>query len=134
MFRMNENILLYDDQGNRLYLTDEERAAFLDAARKAPRQVRTFCAILHFTGCRLSEALALTPRCVDLADGTVRFETLKKRRKGVYRAVPVPPDFWIPWTWFTASVRRRGVQIAMIWINHCGPGPGRRPGDGYQRL
>ncbi len=76
---MNESIRLYDDQGNRLYLTSEERTAFLNAARKAPRQVRTFCAVLHFTGCRLSEALALTPRRIDLADGTVRFETLKTK-------------------------------------------------------
>jgi integrase/recombinase XerD len=92
MFRMNENIRLFDDQGNRLYLTDEERTAFLAASKKTPRQVRTFCAVLHFTGCRLSEALELTPRRIDLVDGTVRFETLKKRRKGVYRAVPVPPE------------------------------------------
>jgi hypothetical protein len=41
MFRMTENIRLYDDLGNWLYLTGEERTAFLDAARKAPREVRT---------------------------------------------------------------------------------------------
>ena len=28
---------------------------------------------------------------MDLAANTIIFETLKKRRKGVYRAVPVPP-------------------------------------------
>jgi integrase/recombinase XerD len=30
---------------------------------------------------------------VDPGDGVLVFESLKKRRKGVYRAVPVPPDF-----------------------------------------
>jgi integrase/recombinase XerD len=82
--------MLYDTQGQRLYLTAEERAAFLTAAAQAPRQVRTFCHVLHYTGCRISEALALTPRRVDLASQVLVFETLKKRRRGVFRAVPVP--------------------------------------------
>jgi len=81
---------LYDPQGRRLYLTAEERAAFLTAAKDAPRAVRTFCLVLHYTGCRISEALALTPRRVDLSGKAIVFETLKKRRRGVYRAVPVP--------------------------------------------
>ena len=38
-------------------------------------------------------ALALTADRVDPGDGVLVFESLKKRRKGVYRAVPVPPDF-----------------------------------------
>jgi len=37
---------LYDPQGRRLYLTAEERAAFLTAAKAAPREVRTFCLVL----------------------------------------------------------------------------------------
>ncbi len=41
--------------------------------------------------CRLSEALALTADRVDLAAGVLVIESLKKRRTGVYRAVPVPP-------------------------------------------
>lgn len=81
---------LYDTQGRRLYLSAAERAAFLTAAKDAPRAVRTFCLVLHDTGCRISEALALTPRRVDLSGRSLVFETLKKRRRGVYRAVPVP--------------------------------------------
>jgi len=83
---------LYDTQGRRLYLTAEERRAFLAAAKDAPRAVRTFCLVLHDTGCRISEALALTPRSVDLSDKAIVFETLKKRRRSVYRAVPVPDN------------------------------------------
>src|SRR5215218_3535819 len=82
---------LHDAEGRRLYLTEEERRAFLHAAAGAPREVRTFCATLHATGCRVSEALALTAERVDLAGRVVVFESLKKRRRGVYRAVPVPP-------------------------------------------
>ena len=53
--------------------------------------MRTFCGVLHATGCRVSEALALTAERVDLAGRVVVFESLKKRRRGVFRAVPVPP-------------------------------------------
>ena len=47
--------------------------------------------VLHFTGCRISEALALTCDRVDFTNGVITFESLKKRRGGVYRSVPVPP-------------------------------------------
>ncbi len=60
---------LFDAEGRRLYCIEEERRAFLAAAAKAPREVRTFCGTLHATGCRISEALALTARQVDLTAG-----------------------------------------------------------------
>ena len=82
---------LFDQAGNRKYLTHDERKAFLKTADRAPCEVRTFCHLLHFSGCRISEALALTSDRVDFANGTVTFESLKKRRDGVYRSVPVPP-------------------------------------------
>jgi integrase/recombinase XerD len=87
---MSEAIQLYDTQGRRLYLASAERDAFLDAATLADRPARTLCAVLYYTGCRISEALALTPRRIDIGDQVVTFESLKKRRRGVYRAVPVP--------------------------------------------
>jgi hypothetical protein len=46
---------------------------------------------LVITSCRLSEALALTADRGDLAAGVLVIESLKKRRTGIYRAVPVPP-------------------------------------------
>lgn len=81
---------LIDPSGNRLYLTAAERTAFLLAAEKAPRETRSFCEVLYFTGCRISEALALTIGRVDIEGQALIFETLKKRRGGVFRAVPVP--------------------------------------------
>jgi integrase/recombinase XerD len=82
---------LYAADGARKYLTAGERDAFLKAAERTDREERTFCMTLAYSGCRLSEALALTVDRVDLAGGVLVFETLKKRRPGVYRAVPVPP-------------------------------------------
>ena len=82
---------LYAADGARQYLTAGERATFLKAAERADREDRTLCMTLAYAGCRLSEALALTVDRVDLAGGLLVFESLKKRRSGVYRAVPVPP-------------------------------------------
>jgi integrase/recombinase XerD len=82
---------LHTKDGARKYLTGGERDAFLRAAEQADRQVRTLCMTLAYAGCRLSEALALTVDRVDLAVGVLVIESLKKRRTGIYRAVPVPP-------------------------------------------
>jgi integrase/recombinase XerD len=84
---------LYDPDGQRMYLTPTERDDFLMAAEDAVREVRTFCAMLAYTGCRISEALALTADRIDVKAGAVVFENLKERRSGVYRPVPVPPAF-----------------------------------------
>jgi integrase/recombinase XerD len=82
---------LYETGGHRKYLTADERARFLKTTETFPREVRTFCGVLAYSGCRISEALQLTADRVDLAGGALIFESLKKRRRGVYRAVPVPP-------------------------------------------
>ena len=82
---------LHTIDGGRKYLTTGERDAFLRAAEQTDRRVRTLCMTLAYAGCRLSEALALTVDRVDLAAGQLVLESLKKRRRGVYRAVPVPP-------------------------------------------
>lgn len=86
-------IQLFDAAGQRKYLTPVQRQEFLRAAEKAPREIFTFCGTLAHTGCRISEGLALTGRRVDLGAGVLILESLKKRRKGVFRAVPVPGDF-----------------------------------------
>jgi integrase len=83
---------LFHTDGSRKYLSQEERAAFLKAAERFPREVQSFCHVLAWSGCRLTEALELTADRVDLSSRSLTFETLKKRRRGVFRAVPVPPD------------------------------------------
>jgi integrase len=81
---------LFHRDGSRKYLTQDERQAFLTTAAQFPHTVRSFCHVLAYTGCRLAEALALTADRVDLTASRLTFETLKKRKRGVYRAVPVP--------------------------------------------
>ena len=53
--------------------------------------MQTFALTLAHTGCRISEALALRAKEVDLAATEVRFRKLK-RRKEHWRAVSVPED------------------------------------------
>ena len=90
---------LTDAAGNRLYLNAEERAAFLAVARRQPARDRTLCETLHYTGCRPSELLEITPTRVDLSGRTITLRSLKKRKDAsgrsrvVYRSVPVPPDY-----------------------------------------
>jgi integrase len=89
--QLSQGMSLYDAAGARKYLTAGERDAFLRAAEEGDREIRSLCMTLAYAGCRLSDALALTVDRVDLAAGTLIFETLKKRRTGIFRAVPVPP-------------------------------------------
>ena len=84
---------LYDIEGNRLYLTGDERAAFYEAATKQPGELRTFCHTLHDTGVRISEALALRPSKVDLSEKAIIIRSLKKRGKIIYRAIPVQESY-----------------------------------------
>ena len=83
---------IHDSAGGRKYLTGAEHTRFLAAADLAPRDVRAFCHTLAWSGCRISEALALTGERVDVTAGAIIFETIKKRRRGVFRTVPVPPE------------------------------------------
>ena len=40
---------LFDAQGKRLYLTADERRAFIATVAKAERPVRTFCTVMGWT-------------------------------------------------------------------------------------
>jgi integrase/recombinase XerD len=82
---------LFNSAGKRLYVTKRERDRFLEVADREERAVRTFCYVLAHTGCRIWEALQLTAERTDFDAGAIVFESLKKRKRGVYRAVPVPP-------------------------------------------
>ena len=76
---------LFNQQGQRLFFNEEERRAFITTADGAKDTVRTFCSVLHYTGCNFTEALALTPRHIDCAGRAIVFQDSK-----VSRAVPVP--------------------------------------------
>lgn len=81
---------ILDSNGQRLYLTESERNDFLEAASRASREIRIFCMTLAYTGCRISEVLALKGKSIDFGQRAIVVETLKKRSKGIYRSIPVP--------------------------------------------
>ena len=83
---------LFGQSGNRKYLNADERRRFAQAAGRMPAQVRLFCLVLRWSGARISEALAVTPAAIDIDTGVVSIETLKRRRRGIVRQVPLPPD------------------------------------------
>jgi len=88
---MNE-MRLFDQNGNRLYLTKEERQLFLDHAKTQRTEVRTFAETIAYTGCRISEALEICPSRIEIDTNQVLLRTLKKRKDDVFRAVPVPGE------------------------------------------
>ncbi len=89
--RRMEGGVVFDHRGSRKYLNEAERKAFLRVAQREPdAALRAFCLTLFYTGCRISEALNLTAERVDQSQKCLVFETLKRRREGVFRAVPIP--------------------------------------------
>lgn len=88
-----EDWSLFDKDGQRKYLTLEEREQFFNAVQKAlPREQRPFALMLYWSGCRISEALAVHVEHIDYSRGGVVFKTLK-RRKDIHRFVPLPPAY-----------------------------------------
>jgi len=110
---------LFTFDGNRKYLTSDEQARFIAAANAHERaEVRTFCLTLAYTGCRISEALELTPERVDLSDKSITYRTLKQRDKIKYRAVPCP-DTLLDAIELVHSVRKarrsKKLKTVVLW-------------------
>lgn len=82
-------VSLFDRRGQRKYLCDSEMVRFMRAIRQADPATYAFCLLLAQTGCRISEALAVTPMSIDRDAKRIVFRTLKRRRT-VFRAVPIP--------------------------------------------
>lgn len=80
----------YDPEGRRKYLTHAEGRVFLKCSRRLPLREALFCTTLHYTGLRISEALAITRQDIDLELCVIRVRTLKKRKREVFRRIPVP--------------------------------------------
>ena len=85
-----ETASLFDAGGRRKYLTADERDRFITAASCYSPQIEALCLLLHVTGCRVSEALALLPVHIDAKEGVVILQTLKQRKRGVFRMIPLP--------------------------------------------
>lgn len=81
---------LYAPGGARLYVNTAERRRFLAVADTTPPPVRSLCLTLAYTGCRISEALSLTPESIQTEAAVIAIATLKKRKRSLIREVPVP--------------------------------------------
>lgn len=93
----------YDSDGKRKYLTKSEGQKFLHAASGLVESERLFCELIHFSGCRISEALGLTRENIDAGESIIRVRCLKKRGKNVVRRVPLPDRL-------SKELRRLGSQ------------------------
>ncbi|MCP3477643.1 site-specific integrase [Bradyrhizobium sp. CCGUVB1N3] len=81
---------LFGPSGERKYLNDAERRRFIRAAGRACTEVRLFCLTLFYSGGRISEILALSAVSIDLDSRVATIRTLKRRKPGVVRQVPLP--------------------------------------------
>jgi integrase len=88
-FGSGEGWQVHDAAGRRKYLSRDERVRFLRVADGLAPRMRALCYVLAYAGCRVSEALALTGHHIDAERLTLTIKTLKRRRI-VFRAVPVP--------------------------------------------
>ncbi len=84
---------LFGPSGNRKYFDAVERRRFVAAARRMSPNIRLFCFMLRWSGARISEVLAITPSAIDFDAGAVSIITLKRRKSGIVRQVPLPRNF-----------------------------------------
>lgn len=85
---------LFDKDGNRKYLTPQERERFREATLAVSRSKRLFGLMLYHTGCRISEGLELRNKGVDFSSGCATVRTLKQRNGKVkFRQIPLPDDY-----------------------------------------
>ena len=92
--RFHNDAGLFTETGERKYLNAAERQRFYEALACVDHPAeRTFCKLIFWTGCRISEALQMTGGHVDIDAGTVVIRSLKKhgRLKGRhFRVLHVP--------------------------------------------
>lgn len=91
MVYISSEYSLLDKNGQRKYLNQKERDRFYQTIKLEIPDVKLFCEILFWTGGRISEVLNLKKESIDFSERVVIFESLKKRKKGIYRQVPLPP-------------------------------------------
>lgn len=120
---------MYDTFGQRKYLTKEEMHSFVMLSTTFSIDVELFCSVVAYTGCRISEALSLGKNNIDFQQHCIVIKCLKKRKRLVFRAIPVKsnfilklrdgldrglltPDRLFPWSRMTGYRRIREVMEA----------------------
>lgn len=86
----SRDLSLYTAKGQRKYLSSNERRRFLEITRTLRPDKKLFCQLLYYTGARIGEVYNLTNVSIDVSNQTVIFETLKRRKKGIFREIPIP--------------------------------------------
>lgn len=81
---------LYSKRTERLYLNAYERHLFEEAAQHQKPEIRLLCLILLYTGCRISEALAIRNCDFQQSPSVISIKSLKKREKHHVREIPIP--------------------------------------------
>ena len=83
---------LFNIHGERFFFNEEERAAFIEAANRAEDdKTRTFCSLLHYTGCNFTEAMNFKPPQVDCPGRAIVFPG--PHNSQFSRSIPVPDSF-----------------------------------------
>jgi len=80
----------YDREGRRKYLSRTESRKFLEQVVHLPRPEALFCLTLYYTGCRISEGLAIRRGDLDAEMKVVLIRSLKKRDRREIRRIPIP--------------------------------------------
>lgn len=119
----------------RKHVEIDERRSFLEVTPRLKPERRVFCEIIYYTGCRIQECHDLCPDDFNIDRSCISFECLKLREAGVFREVPVRPE-WIqeaatilnlsqrdPYecVWdFSLSTGFRSIKSAMRWAGITG--------------
>ncbi len=91
---MNISDLIDQATGERKYLNAEERKTFFGATIYMKPDIKFYSRMIYYTGCRLSEALAVTPNFIDYQERCVIFKTLKQNPdRPKFRMVELPDQY-----------------------------------------
>ena len=130
MFRLVRDLQLVDTRGCK-YLAADERRGFLKAAARAPRPAgQTFALTLVYTGARVSEALAIYRRDVDLEAGSLWIrKPLKQPRRALALRSRATADRKITRIMTDAGIERAPKPARRGLRHGCCPGRPRQPAD-----
>ena len=93
---MDISDLIDQSTGERKYLNAEERKAFLEATTYKAPDIKFFCQMIYYTGCRPGEARAVTPDHLDYAEQGVILRTLKQKKdRPFFRFIELPESFLV---------------------------------------
>ncbi|MDO5970290.1 tyrosine-type recombinase/integrase [Flavivirga aquimarina] len=108
-------ISLHNHKGQRKYLNHAERLRFLECTKNHPVDIRLFCQLIYYTGARIAEIHNLSVSGIDFSNKSVVLETLKKRKRGIYREIPLPDILLENLEFYMNSLEREGEEPLRLW-------------------